>query len=50
MLIVMRALHGLKSAGESWRSLLAEVCVNIHFQLMKADRTSGSTAQYVMMI
>jgi hypothetical protein len=37
VLIVIRALYGLKSAGASWRSSLAEVLANIGFQSMKAD-------------
>jgi hypothetical protein len=37
VLIVKRALHGVESAGASWRSLLVEVLVNIGFRSMKAD-------------
>ena len=37
VLIVVRALYGLKSAGASWRSALVEVLMSIGFQLMKAN-------------
>jgi hypothetical protein len=37
VLIVVRALHGLKSAGASWRAALAKVLAGLGFKLMKAD-------------
>jgi hypothetical protein len=37
LLIVIRALYCLKSAGAFWRSLLAELLVNIGLQSRKAD-------------
>ena len=37
VLIVVRALYGLKSAGNSWRNALAEVLSDLHFESTKAD-------------
>jgi hypothetical protein len=37
VLIIVRALYGLKSAGRSWRSMLAKVLVNVGFQSTKVD-------------
>jgi hypothetical protein len=37
VLIVMRALYGLKSAGASWRAALAKLLAGLGFELTKAD-------------
>jgi hypothetical protein len=37
VLIVVRALYGLKSAGASWRAALAKVLAGLGFELTKAD-------------
>jgi hypothetical protein len=37
VLIVVRALYGLKSAGASWRAALAKVLAGLGFELKKAD-------------
>ena len=37
MLVVVRALYGLKSAGSSWRAALAEVLFSLGFELTRED-------------
>ena len=37
MLVVVRALYGLKSAGLSWRAALAEVLAGLGFESTRAD-------------
>jgi Reverse transcriptase (RNA-dependent DNA polymerase) len=37
VLVLVRALYGLKSAGASWRSALAKVLVDIGFESTRAD-------------
>ena len=37
VLVVVRALYGLKSAGSSWRAALAEVIAGIGFESTRAD-------------
>jgi hypothetical protein len=37
VLIIMRALYGLKSAGASWRAALAKVLAGLGFESTKAD-------------
>jgi hypothetical protein len=37
VLIVTRALYGLKGSGASWRSALAEVLIDLKFESTKAD-------------
>ena len=37
VLVVTRALYGLKSAGFSWRSALAQALRDLGFEPMKAD-------------
>ena len=37
MLVIVRALCGLKSAGSSWRAVLAAVLFSLGFESMRAD-------------
>ena len=37
VLVVVRALYGLKSAGSSWRAALAEVLFSLGFESTRAD-------------
>ena len=42
-MLVVRALYGTKSAGASWRMMLAERMRDLKFQPSRAERTCGST-------
>ena len=37
VLVIVRALYGLKSAGSSWRAALAEVLFSLGFESTRAD-------------
>ena len=37
VIVVVRALYGLKSAGSAWRAVLAEALVQLGFKLTRAD-------------
>ena len=37
VLVIVRALYGLKSAGSSWRATLAEVLAGLGFESTRAD-------------
>ena len=37
VLVIVRAIYGLKSAGSAWRAALAEALVQLGFKLTKAD-------------